>query len=79
MKDIVKTGASAMTAYVLVYCTVALLTGWLTDYTVSYWLVYAGKPDTFHYWHGYLIALIPVAGQASVPAAIITFIVSFFI
>ena len=49
------------------------------DYTVSTWLVYAGKPNNFYYWHGCLLGMVPGVGQLAIPAAAITWILTFFI
>jgi len=56
----------------------ATVGGALTTYSVNHWLAWAGKPQSFHYWHGFLICLIPHIGGLSIGAAIITFFLSFF-
>ena len=53
--------------------------GWCWDYTISSWLVYAGKVDTFPLWLGVVISFIPGLGQLSVPAAVITKVLLLFL
>lgn len=67
-----------LVAYVAVYILIASLFGLGWDYSISFWLVYFDKPDTFYYWHGFLISLTPGIGQLAVIITIVTFIFSFF-
>ena len=66
-------------AICVIFVVMVLACGACLDYTVSTWLEFAGKPDTFKYWHGCLCALIPVIGQLTIPAAFITWILMMFI
>lgn len=48
-------------------------------YSINTWLAWADKPPTVQGWHGALLGCAPVAGQLSIPAAIITWIATLFI
>lgn len=47
-------------------------------YTINHWLEFAGKPTRIVWWQGALIGFCPYLGQAGIPAAVITFILSLF-
>jgi hypothetical protein len=51
----------------------------LWPYTINTWLVYFGKPEAIKMWHGALIGFIPFIGQATIPAAFITWIMMMFL
>lgn len=51
----------------------------LWPYTINTWLIYADKQPAFEWWMGGLMGLLPGVGQASIPAAIITFIPMLFL
>lgn len=72
-------GIVAIVALCLLYTAIAGLLGFAADYAISFWLKWAGRPDNFKWVHGFLICLIPGIGQLSLPAAIITFVISFFL
>jgi len=55
-----------------------LLGGLLWDYSVNNWLLWAGKPQAFEYWHGCLLSILPPLSGLSLPCAAVTFILSFF-
>ena len=66
--------------WLALYVGVAAVLGIFIDWTVSYWLAYAGKPDDFTYLHGFLVALlVPCVGQVAFVAAVATFVLSFFL
>lgn len=48
-------------------------------YTINSWLVFAGKPPSVLWWHGALIGFVPYVGQASIPAAVITWVAMMFL
>lgn len=48
-------------------------------YTINTWLHYFGKPVGIVWWQGALIGFCPWIGQASIPAAVVTFILMFFL
>lgn len=48
-------------------------------YTINTWLVFFGKAPAIVWWQGFLLGYVPGLGQASIPAAIITWILMLFI
>lgn len=62
------------------YLLIAFIPAWCWTYTINFWLVYLHKPPAFHlWWHGYLVALFPGLGQSGIPAAFLTWLISFFL
>ena len=55
------------------------LGAWLWPYTINSWLVYAGKPEAILWWHGTFFAFVPVMGQLTIPAAVVTFVLLLFL
>jgi hypothetical protein len=51
----------------------------LWPYTINTWLVFFDKEPTIVFWHGLILALIPFLGQATIPAAVITWILMLFL
>lgn len=48
-------------------------------YSLNSWLVFFGKVPSIVWYHGFLLGILPVFGQASIPIAIITWILMMFI
>ena len=48
-------------------------------YTINTWLVFFDKEPAIVWWQGSLMGFVPFLGQASVPAAVITFILMLFL
>ena len=51
----------------------------LWPYTLNTWLHFLNKPESVVWWHGVIIGFIPVLGQFTIPAAIVTWILMLFI
>ena len=51
----------------------------LWPYTINSWLVFMGKPAVVVWWHGALLGFAPIIGQATIPAAIVTWILMLFL
>lgn len=51
----------------------------LWPYTINTWLLYVGKDPAVVWWQGGLLGFVPVIGQLSVPAAVVTWLVMLFI
>jgi hypothetical protein len=48
-------------------------------YSINSWLNYFGKPSMIVWWQGALLGFVPVLGQASIPIAVITWILMMFL
>src|SRR5512145_917521 len=48
-------------------------------YALNEWLVFLGKDPKVLWWHGFLMGYIPGLGQASIPVAVITWILMLFL
>jgi len=68
-----------LAAVLVVALVVVYVSALCWDYSVSFWLVQAGKPDNFGFWHGVGISCVPGIGQLSMPIAGATFAASFFL
>lgn len=67
------------TAVLIVMIICAVIGAVLWPYTINTWLVFAGKPPTVVWWHGALLGFAPIIGQATIPAAIVTWILMLFL
>jgi hypothetical protein len=48
-------------------------------YALNTWLVFFGKSASILWWHGFLLGYVPWIGQASLPAAVITWVLMMFL
>lgn len=48
-------------------------------YTINTWLVFFGKEAVIVWWQGALLGFVPFVGQASIPAAVVTWILMLFL
>lgn len=48
-------------------------------YTLNSWLIFFEKEATIVWWHGFILGYVPGLGQASLPAAVITWILMLFL
>lgn len=71
-------GASMASFGCLVVIGLLLLSGivgaFLWPYSLNAWLVFFGKQPNVVWWHGFVLGITPYFGQASIPVAIITWI-----
>ena len=58
---------------------VALISGLCWNYSLNHWLVYFDKPQRIAFWQACILGFVPFLGQASIPVAVITWILSLFI
>ncbi len=73
-------GCLAIIFIPFVWAILAMCVGGVWTYNMNQWLLWAGKPQEFNWWwHGVLMGAIPPLWPFAVPAAIVTFIISFFI
>lgn len=67
-------------AIVLVILVLGAIVGALLwPYTINAWLVFAGKPPAVVWWQGALLGFVPVLGQATLPLAIVTWVLMLFL
>jgi hypothetical protein len=48
-------------------------------YSLNTWLVFFGKQPVILWWHGALLGIVPFVGQASIPVAVVTWILMIFL
>jgi hypothetical protein len=70
---------SKLIGFLLVMVICSLAGAFLWPYSINHWLVFFHKPPTVVWWQGALLGFCPVIGQLTIPAAIITWILSLFI
>jgi hypothetical protein len=63
----------------IIIAIVVAISGFCWEYSIDYWLAYTESPKDFPLWGACLMAFVPGLGQMAIPAAAITFIVSFFL
>ena len=78
MKDFIKLGVSLFSLGVLPIIIVlgifGIIGGFCFPYAINSWLIFFGKEATVVFWQGFLLGICPYIGQASIPVAVITFI-----
>lgn len=74
MKDLTASLAPYAIIIGVIVLICAILGAWLWPYTINTWLIYAGREPCVMAWHGALLGFCPFIGQATVPAAIITWV-----
>lgn len=57
----------------------ALIGGFTWPYTINTWLLYFNNPQRIVFWQGMLLGFCPYLGQASIPAAAITWLLMLFL
>ena len=57
----------------------SLLGAWLWPYSINTWLVFLHRPPCVVGWQGALLGFCPFLGQATVPVAVITWILMLFL
>ena len=63
--------------FVLIIC--AFVGALLWPYTINTWLVFFEKTPSITWWHGALLGFCPFIGQATIPIAIVTWILMLFL
>ena len=78
-KEMKFTGFAVIVA-ILALLTLCVLPGIVCwPYTINTWLVFVGKDPCIVWWHGLLLGFAPIIGQATIPAAIATWILILFV
>ena len=57
----------------------ALIGTILWPYTLNTWLTFFGKTATVTWWQGAILGFVPFLGQATIPAAVVTWILMLFL
>ena len=70
---------SFLVMLLIIFTLGAIIGAFCWPYTINTWLVFFGKPPSILWWHGVLLGFAPFIGQASIPAAIITWILMLFL
>ena len=68
-----------LVSVLIVLSLCALVGAFCWPYTINAWLVFLGKPAAVVWWQGALLGLAPVTGWASIPAAVVTWILMLFL
>ena len=79
MKELFKLGLSLFSLGILpiiiVLSIFGIIGGFCFPYAINSWLVFFGKAPTVVFWQGFILGICPYVGQASIPVAVVTFIV----
>lgn len=65
--------------WLIIMAVCALIGAFLWPYSLNAWLAFFGKPETIVWWHGALLGFCPVIGQATIPVAVVTWILMLFL
>lgn len=64
-----------MWKYMLILMVIhAIIGALLNPYTLNSWLVFLDKAPTVTWWQGALLGFAPIVGEATMPAAFVTWI-----
>ena len=73
-------GCGALILVLVVLLTISGVIGAICrPYTINSWLEYAGHEPGLLWWHGFLMGYVPGLGQASLPAAVLTWVLMMFL
>ena len=73
------TGAAALIMFVFFMLIGAAIGAFTWPYTINTWLVFLGREPAIVWWQGSLLGFVPFVGHASIPAAVITWVLMLFI
>lgn len=75
-----KSSSSAPVVIIFIILAISAAIGAFTwPYTINSWLIFFGKSPVVTWWQGALLGFVPWLGQASIPAAVITWILMLFL
>lgn len=66
-------------AILIVLCICSAIGAFLWPYSLNTWLHFFGKPEIVVWWHGALLGFCPFIGQATIPVAVVTWILMLFL
>lgn len=64
---------------ILIMLLGAIIGAFCWPYTINTWLVFSGKSAVIVWWQGALLGFVPYLRQASIPAAVITWVLMLFL
>jgi len=70
-------GVSAF--FILIIPVMIVAFGFCWEFSIDTWIGWAGGSRDFPLWGGCLMAVCPGLGQLSLPLAVLTFVLTFFI
>ena len=73
------TGAAGFVVFVIAMLIGAAIGAFTWPYTINTWLVFLGKEPSIVWWQGSLLGFVPFVGYASIPAAVITWVLMLFL
>ena len=71
--------ATGCMGILLMFAILAAIGAFCWPYTLNAWLAFFGKDIVIVWWQGLLLGFVPGIGQASIPAAVITWILMLFL
>lgn len=77
MSHEIKAVGAVFIALILIFGAIPGMLCW--PYVLNTWLEFGGKEGTVTWWQGGLMGCVPYLGQATIPAAIVTWILMLFI
>lgn len=69
----------SMSSLILIFLASIAVGSVCWTYTINSWLEFSGKSISIVWWQGALIGLVPIFGQFSLPAAVLTWILMLLI
>jgi hypothetical protein len=74
------TGLFGCLAVMLTVClSMGIIGAFTWPYSINTFLVMADKEPVVVWWHGFLLGLCPVVGEFTIPAAVVTWVVTLFV
>jgi hypothetical protein len=72
-------GIGVFSAFILLTLLGGIMGIFCWPYGINTWLVFAGKPVAIHWYHGFIIGIIPFFGKFSIVFAVLTWIIMMFL
>lgn len=69
----------AALVFLVILSISGVIGGFCWPYTVNTWLVHTGNDPAIGFWHGFGMGYVPVLGQLSIPAAVVTWVLKLFL
>lgn len=65
--------------FILYIGVVGTISGLCWPWMINSWLIHFNKVPAVHFWHGFLLGLVPVIGWIGLPGAALTWIIMLFL